>query len=120
MTVNLTWTHVHVIAHFRYETCAWQRCGEQPLREVLSCLLDNALKYCEPVEPLDFLGEAGLLCVSCDFDDTTRSVLVQIWNSAEPIEEESETLFEWGARGRCIELISIFLGVTMAEAESVV
>ena len=53
------------------------RGGEAPLREALTNLMDNALKYCERCEPSVALHASRMLCVSCDADDTLRGVRIQ-------------------------------------------
>ncbi|KAL1518590.1 hypothetical protein AB1Y20_002878 [Prymnesium parvum] len=76
------------------------RCGEQLLREVVSSLIDNALKHCEPCEPFDVFAGSGFVFVSCEFIEERRRVRIHTWNSAEEVHEDTGALFEWGARGR--------------------
>jgi len=82
------------------------RAGEQPLREALTNLVDNALKYCsadgdtcDSTAGGALCGGEPLLCVSCRADEARRLVVIEIWNSCAPLDEAGEALLEWGARG---------------------
>ena len=73
------------------------RVPEAALREAVSNLIDNGLKYCEPTPS----GGARLLGLCCRWDEAAQRILILVWNSAAPLpDEELEAAFQWGARGR--------------------
>ncbi len=72
------------------------RVPQAALREAVSNLVDNGLKYCEADRPS---GER-LLGLCCRWDEKTQCVAVTVWNSAPPLSDaDIAAAFEWGERG---------------------
>lgn len=80
--------------------CCVQRCDDTLLREALSNLVDNSLKYCDRCDASVVLEPVGLICVSCQLHEEREMVRIQVWNSATSFDEELESLFKWDVRGR--------------------
>jgi len=75
------------------------RVPQTALREAISNLVDNALKYCEPVDGgVGARREAGLCC---RWDEEEQRIRICVWNSAPPLSaDELDAAFEWGERGQ--------------------
>ena len=77
------------------------RVPQAALREAISNLIDNALKYCEPVDGTLRVGGRREMGLCCRWDEERQRILICVWNSAPPLSDaELDAAFEWGERGQ--------------------
>ncbi len=79
------------------------RAATPPLREAITNLIDNALKYASDGSERGGGGsvsERPAASVSCGWDAAHEMVLVEVWSSGQPLDaEELDSIQEWGVRG---------------------
>ena len=83
------------------------RAPEAAVREAVTNLIDNALKYADGEGEEEDGGEAAeaAVAIGCDWDEENGMIVVEVWNSSPAIPaEELIGVREWGARGKAAEI----------------